>query len=764
MSSLDAAAAGRRLGRYHLAEPLGGGPTGEVYRAKVYGVAGFERQFAVKRFHKELVRDPDVAAELATATRMYGSLEHPRIARLHEYGVAGGETFTAVELVEGIDLSRLVGTSWGMGEPLLAGAAAALVSQLARAIGYAHGRGITHLGVCPTNLIATPAGDVKVTDFGVLPPRLPSKPGNDPTLVARIGYLAPEQLVGEETSAATDVFQIGAVAYELFTGDRCFRGSTSFDIAQTILSSQPATPPLPKPLIKVLLRCLARSPFERFPDAGAFADALDAAVRSTPLPGAKRDISTAVTAAVEKIAQMNKGQASGALSFPLPAPPPSMPFGGPGDRASTELTEERPTIPRKTMMGAGVGDPPFKIPDIVPQLPARDDHEDNAPTTIRERQQGMLQPIATPAAGRPPSAPPVPAVPAPPGFAPPRPASEPSMPEIELSLSDLEVPGDSQVVPLANLEVGDVTTPRSPSAPAAMPAGRLDSTGSLGSLDDPTPLPAPMPHDDLPEALPLMADPSGSYQLQPGPSQPPPRSRGRGLLLGLGLVLFAGIGAGGYFGYQHLTRDDGTQVAEARTNDAPADPAAKPAVDPKAADPAVDPKAADPAVDPKAADALDAGAASDDPDGDEQETAAEPGKLLVTSEPAGARVYVDGTYKGKTPMTADGVSDQVSIAVILPGYKLYTATISGTGGHKVELAEVTPPDGPAGIKVRCKQKNRYYVIVDGNDVGQLCPTERIGVEKGDHEVVVYDPETEQRRSFRIEIKQTRNSYRVYVDR
>src|SRR5262245_35970423 len=89
----------RRLGRYHLVEPIGGGPTGEVHRARVYGVAGFERQFAVKRFHPEIVANPNIAARLSVAARAYGGLEHPRIARLFEYGVAGGETFTACELV-----------------------------------------------------------------------------------------------------------------------------------------------------------------------------------------------------------------------------------------------------------------------------------------------------------------------------------------------------------------------------------------------------------------------------------------------------------------------------------------------------------------------------------------------------------------------------------------------------------------------------------------------------------------------------------------
>jgi hypothetical protein len=126
-------------------------------------------------------------------------------------------------------------------------------------------------------------------------------------------------------------------------------------------------------------------------------------------------------------------------------------------------------------------------------------------------------------------------------------------------------------------------------------------------------------------------------------------------------------------------------------------------------------------------------------------------------------VYVDGTAKGKTPITIDGFDDKVSIAVLLANHKLYSREINGTGVHEVTLEEVSMPAGPAGIKVRCRTKNRYYVFVDGNDVGQLCPTERLGVKIGKHVVEVYDPETEQRHSFPIDVKQTRNSVRVYVD-
>jgi len=753
MAQSGAGAAGRRLGRYHLTEPLGGGPTGEVFRAKVYGVAGFERQFAVKRFHPGLVADPDVAAQLAAATRMYGSLEHPRIARLHEYGVTGGDTFTTTELVEGLDVGRLIAATYGEGESLVPGAVAGLVSQIARAVGYAHGRGIWHLGLCPTNLVCTPEGEAKVTDFGVLPPRLPSRPASDPTLAARIPFLAPEQLVGEATGSATDVFQLGVIAYELFTGQRCFTGSSGFEIGQTILSSQPSAPPLPKPLLKVIMRCLARSPFERFPDAGAMADALDAAVRSTPLAGAKRDIASAVRKAMERAEALHQSGASGALSFPLPSPPmvrppagaPAGPGAPPVGRGAPPPSRERPsgdipTIPRRTVMGVAA---PFQIPDIKPVAPSPSParpsaiaHADEeAPTTIRDGHgSSMLQPAGTA-----------------------QQAIEGGEPAIELSAADLELPPNTPA-------------PAPPQTPAPTPppaSSRLPQT--ISDVEPPAP-------EALPEAMPMPMP--APIEEAPMSAPRPSRSGRRILLAALSLIVIAGVAGGGWFLYQRSSSSGGGQASGtggAVSDRAPAGngaSSAKPAVDDQHPTP---PAAAthDAAVTqerpPSAADA-GAPATAPPPDAaaaevadDENASAAEPGKMLIESTPPGAAIYVDGTRKGKTPQTVDGISDTVSLALILPGYELYTADTAGAGTHRVTLKPVTPPEGPAGIKVRCHKKNRYYVIIDGHDIGQLCPTERIGVDIGPHDVEIYDPETEQKRAFHIEVKQTRNSHRVYVD-
>ena len=299
VTAQGAGAAGRRLGRYHLAEPLGSGPTGEVFHARVYGVAGFERQFAVKRFHHELVADPDRAGLLAQAARVYGALQHPRIARLHEFGVAGNETFAATEMVHGVDLGWLLGMA-SRGGALPPGASASLVAAAARALGFAHARGLAHLGVCPRNVLCTIEGDVKVTDFGYLSLRLPTRPVEDSGLLQRLPYLAPEQLRGDPGNPSTDVFQLGLVACELFTGLAPLGGPDPREVQRRALGGELVVEfDLPRPMAQVIRRALALTPSDRFSDATALADALDLAARASPLAGDRRDVAALVRKVLE---------------------------------------------------------------------------------------------------------------------------------------------------------------------------------------------------------------------------------------------------------------------------------------------------------------------------------------------------------------------------------------------------------------------------------------------------------------------------------
>jgi len=441
----DSSTATERVGRYQLLEPIGGGPNGMVSRAKVFGVAGFERQFAVKRFAPDLTAG-SAAQALSAAARSYGSLEHPRIARMSEFGVAQGQTFTAVEYVAGLDAFRLLQEAKLAGIAIAAGGALALVSQAARAVGYAHGRGLSHLGLAPTNVIVTVDGDVKVTDFGILAATMPPRPVDQPRLAQRIPYLAPEQIAGEATSAATDVFVLGVIAYELVTGQRAYRGETPAQIAQAIVAGPPAEPPLPRPIVRVLQRCLARSPFERFPDARALADALDAALRVAPVPGTRKDIGSQIKTTLDRYASLNEGNLSGMVALNLQNQ--SLPAGGALDHHDIS-TQPFSRDHART--------------DVSPVVPS-------AGSTLQDMPK---QPYATVPGLAPPPIPVPPGVSGPPG-APPSAAGNPSKTILGLSpVKKSQVPGVippiGSIASRANGPPGPPTPPRQRATPPPMP-------------------------------------------------------------------------------------------------------------------------------------------------------------------------------------------------------------------------------------------------------------------------------------------------------
>ncbi len=819
----------RRLGRYHLVDAIGAGPMGEVHRARVYGVAGFERQFAVKRFHPEVVANPNIATKLSAAARAYGGLEHPRIARLFEYGVAGGETFTACELVPGLDLAALVAAS---PQPIPPGAAFALIASAARAVGYAHGRGILHLGLAPTNVIATPDGDVKVTDVGILAPRLPARPSDDPALARRISYLAPEQLIGEPTSAATDVFAFGVLAFELVTGARAFPGTNALDIEQAILSAQPQELALPKPLLRVLQRCWARSPFERFPDARALADAIDAAVRLAPVPGGKREVAALVRESLERIEAIREQQLSGALALPG-GPPLRRPSSGKIVVPSDAGMNPRPVAP---------------VTARIPDLPTRAS-EPRVPRPSGLPLTAVVPPVPVPAPAPTSTPAPTPSRPSAPAIGP-RPARpsqgamrNPTDPTDEVTIA--RSPLDDALSGLG--DDGDVTPP-----PAAVPLDAVVSRAPGGSLsairkqDEETPLPGhesgpttvrsgpatspppgagPAPREsgsDLARSLTFSEalEPELVYELdepsRPGtdgelllmaspppvpPAAPPPLPEPRKTPSALGQVAepppertvagparrsrapllaalaIAVVGAGvtatlwqpwnrGSGGARATSPQDAPLVigdAHARAPAPPDAALATAAVDAGAPAPAlVAPDAApappDAPVARDAATPVDAGAPA--------RTGAPPARddsFTIASTPPGAAVFLDGADQGKTPTTITSAADKHTLVIVKPGYELFVQEVDGRHPVTASLVEVTPTGGPAGIKVKCTKRDRYYVFVDGHGTGMLCPTERIHVELGNHTVEVYDLVTDARTQYPVVVKDTRNSLRVKLD-
>jgi hypothetical protein len=312
------------------------------------------------------------------------------------------------------------------------------------------------------------------------------------------------------------------------------------------------------------------------------------------------------------------------------------------------------------------------------------------------------------------------------------------------------------------------TAPPIPMPPAYVPPVSTEIPLPTVTGDDLVP-----PQIDSRPAIRLAEPPAPRPALPPEPPRPQ-RSRVPWIVAGaLGVAVLA---VGGWWAYGEFIAPEpkqgsGTNVVATPTRDAGVKPDATIAATPidavvaSSTDAAETPSqdAAVVATTIDAAAPADAAVAAATPDAANVKPTPSD-QLVITSTPAGARVFLDGSDAGVTPLKQPGSPDRHTIAVLLPGHELYVAQVDGQGQFAIPLKEVTPSGGPAGIKVtRCKDKDRYYVFVDGKPTGQTCPTERIEVELGPHTVEVYDVVSDSRKKYDIEVKDTRLSYRVKIE-
>jgi serine/threonine-protein kinase len=263
-----------KLGKYDVEGVLGKGAMGIVYKARDPHI---ERTVAIKTVRKDVL-DAELAAQFMARfrneARAAGRLHHPNIVAIYEYGEDDSVAYIAMEYVDGAGLREYL----NRGAQFTLGQISAIVAQLLDALAFAHAQGVVHRDVKPANLILTPAGTLKVADFGIA--RI------DATTLTLTGmvmgtpsYMSPEQCRGLPTDARADLFSVGVVLYELLTGMRPFDGSMEA-IAYRICherhrpASECAKVAVPAGIDALIDRALAKDPADRFADARAFTTAL----------------------------------------------------------------------------------------------------------------------------------------------------------------------------------------------------------------------------------------------------------------------------------------------------------------------------------------------------------------------------------------------------------------------------------------------------------------------------------------------------------
>jgi serine/threonine-protein kinase len=318
---------GTIVGTYRLEELLGDGGLGGVYRA-VDGASGKEAAFRL--FTRNVSADGMLADRLRAMAPALKRLQHPNIAAFYELMAVGPDLALFLEFVPGATLDKVRQPAGRLDTNVSVSCAV----QVLRGLEAAHGAGVLHHALRPSNVMVTRQGTVKVLDFGIGHAFGANRKTREDRLLAVLAYLAPEQIQNQPGDARSDIYAVGVLLYELLTGRLPFDHPTEFALRQAHLSEPPApprtiVPALPEWLEQSVLRALAKNPASRYQNATEFRAVLEAAL----------GLSTSREAA---IVRQRDGAYAETFAAAPPLPPPPSPNAAADAVASTAATVAAP--------------------------------------------------------------------------------------------------------------------------------------------------------------------------------------------------------------------------------------------------------------------------------------------------------------------------------------------------------------------------------------------------------------------------------------
>lgn len=250
--------------RYKIVEQLGAGGTALVFKAQDLSLS---RVVAVKVLRESLTSDSEFLNRFQQEARAAANLTHPNIVTIHDFGIDGRLYYIVMEYIDGKDLKSIVREK---PNGLTIDKALTYGIQMCAGIGYAHRAGLVHCDVKPQNILVTPEGRIKVTDFGIARALATIHPQENNEIVwGSPQYFSPEQAAGEAPTPASDVYSIGVTLYEMLTGRLPFTAQDPQQLALMHLRDQPPAlsmynPRIPTALERIVLKVLAKEPSARY--------------------------------------------------------------------------------------------------------------------------------------------------------------------------------------------------------------------------------------------------------------------------------------------------------------------------------------------------------------------------------------------------------------------------------------------------------------------------------------------------------------------
>jgi hypothetical protein len=364
------------FGKYYLLERINVGGMAEVFKAKTFGVEGFERLLAVKRILPNIAEDEEFIAMFIDEAKIAVQLQHANIAQIFDLGKVEDSYFIALEHVHGKDLRSIFDRLRGKGEVMPIQQACHVIMQVCEGLDYAHNKRdaqgrelhLVHRDISPQNVLIGYEGEVKLIDFGIAKAAGKASKTQAGILKGKFGYMSPEQVRGLPIDRRSDIFSMGIVMYELLTNERLFVGESDFSTLEKVRNVEIMPPSsynkkIPAELERIVLKVLAKDPEDRYQNAIDLHDDLQAFLHKIGEFYSRKDLAAWMKKmfAVEIEEDSAKLEQYRLLTAPGDAAPPS-PRRPAAASAAPPARSPAPNVPRAAAAAAR-GEPKMEWDD-----------------------------------------------------------------------------------------------------------------------------------------------------------------------------------------------------------------------------------------------------------------------------------------------------------------------------------------------------------------------------------------------------------------